>query len=139
MSDKVTLTSPQRDELIEQYVEIVVDNMDTKSLVQFVTEELANYYDQLSDIELKEQIISTHEEELYDELVDNVTNEIAPAKVILTDDDYDTFSDKVVTCEELEEQSIKDYDDDYADKVDTLVGNMVASDDNVFTHDSEGC
>ena len=30
-------------------------------------------------------------------------------------------------------------DDDYADKVDTLVGNMVASDDNVFTHDSEGC
>ena len=30
-------------------------------------------------------------------------------------------------------------DSDYADKVDTLVGNMVASDDNVFTHDSEGC
>ena len=30
-------------------------------------------------------------------------------------------------------------DDDYADKVDTLVGNMVASDDNIFTHDSEGC
>ena len=30
-------------------------------------------------------------------------------------------------------------DDDYADKVDTLVGNMVASDDNVYTHDSEGC
>ena len=30
-------------------------------------------------------------------------------------------------------------DDDYADKVDTLVGNMVAHDDNVFTHDSEGC
>ena len=45
MSDKVTLTSPQRDELIEQYVEIVVDNMDTKSLVQFVTEELTEYYD----------------------------------------------------------------------------------------------
>ena len=75
MSDKVTLTNSQKDILIEQYVEIVVDNMDTKSLVQFVTEELANYYDQLSDIELKEQIISTHEEELYEELVDNVTNE----------------------------------------------------------------
>ena len=30
-------------------------------------------------------------------------------------------------------------DDDYADKVDTLVDNMVASNDNVFTHDSEGC
>ena len=75
MSDKVTLTNAQRDDLIEQFVEIQLDNMDTKSLVQFVTEELANYYDQLSDIELKEQIISTHEEELYEELVDNVTNE----------------------------------------------------------------
>ena len=30
-------------------------------------------------------------------------------------------------------------DDDYASKVDTLVDNMVASDDNIFTHDSEGC
>ena len=69
------LNSRQRDELIEQYVELVVDNMDTKSLVQFVTEELTDYYDKLTDSELKEQIINTHEEELYDELVDNVTNE----------------------------------------------------------------
>ena len=68
------LTSAQRDELIEQYVELVVDNMDTKSLVQFVSEELTDYYDKLTDNELKEQIINTHEEELYDELVDNVTN-----------------------------------------------------------------
>ena len=30
-------------------------------------------------------------------------------------------------------------DDDYASKVDTLVGNMVAYDDNEPTHDSEGC
>ena len=30
-------------------------------------------------------------------------------------------------------------DDNYGDKVDTLVGNMVASDDNEFTHDAEGC
>ena len=69
------LNSRQRDELIEQYVELVVDNMDTKSLVQFVSEELTDYYDKLTDNELKEQIINTHEEELYDELVDNVTSE----------------------------------------------------------------
>ena len=30
-------------------------------------------------------------------------------------------------------------DNDYASKVDRLVDNMVASDDNVLTHDSEGC
>ena len=69
------LTNFQKDELIEQYVELVVDNMDTKSLVQFVSEELTDYYDKLTDNELKEQIINTHEEELYDELVDNVTQQ----------------------------------------------------------------
>ena len=69
------LTNSQRDELIEQFVEIQLDNMDTKSLVQFVSEELTDYYDKLTDNELKEQIINTHEEELYDELVDNVTSE----------------------------------------------------------------
>ena len=31
------LTNSQKDILIEQYVELVVDNMDTKTLVQFVT------------------------------------------------------------------------------------------------------
>ena len=72
------LTSLQRDELIEQYVELVVDNMDTKSLVQFVSEELTDYYDKLTDNELKEQIINTHEEELYDELVDNVISNSTP-------------------------------------------------------------
>ena len=72
------LTSLQRDELIEQYVELVVDNMDTKSLVQFVSEELTDYYDKLTDNELKEQIINTHEEELYDELVDNVISNPTP-------------------------------------------------------------
>jgi len=40
--------------------------------------------------------------------------EIAPSKVTITDDDY-------------------------ASKVDRLVDNMVASDDNEPTHDSEGC
>ena len=69
------LTSLQRDELIEQYVELVVDNMDTKTLVQFVTEDLTDLYNDYSDEELKCQIECTHDEELYDELVDNVTNE----------------------------------------------------------------
>jgi len=76
------LNSRQRDELIEQYVELVVDNMDTKSLVQFVSEELANYYDQLSDCELKEQIINTHEEEGYNELIDNVKSDYCEGEFI---------------------------------------------------------
>ena len=44
-----------------------------------------------------------------------------------------------ITPQELEGDISTVRDSDYADKVDTLVGNMVAHDDNVFTHDSEGC
>ena len=44
-----------------------------------------------------------------------------------------------ITPQELEGDISTVTDDDYASKVDTLVENMVASDDNVFTHDSEGC
>tara|TARA_Y100001970_G_scaffold131299_1_gene161963 strand:- start:723 stop:1028 length:306 start_codon:yes stop_codon:yes gene_type:complete len=66
-----TLTSAQRAELIEQYVELVVDGMDLDSLVQYAQEQLANYVDSLSDIELKEEI-DNHDDELYDELAENI-------------------------------------------------------------------
>ena len=69
------LTNSQRDELIEQFVEIQVDSMDTKDLVHFVTETLKDDYRKLTDSELKDEIILTNEQELYDELVDNVTSE----------------------------------------------------------------
>ena len=68
------LNDAQRDELISQYCELVVDGMDMDSLIQYAHEQLINYVDSLSDIELKEEI-DNHDEELYDELVDNVTNE----------------------------------------------------------------
>ena len=68
------LTSLQRDELIEQYVDIVVDSMDRECLLTIVTDHVTNYCDSLSDIELREEI-DNHDEDLYDELVDNVTSE----------------------------------------------------------------
>ena len=70
----VELTSLQRDELIEQYVELQVDNMDYKSLVEFVTTELQYSLEKYSDIELREDI-EEFNDGLYDELVDNVTNQ----------------------------------------------------------------
>ena len=57
-------------------------------------------------------------------------------------DDDKLCDELVVICDKIIEElaPVGAYtDDDYADKVDTFVGNMVASDDNVFTHDSEGC
>ena len=68
------LNDAQRDELISQYSELVVDNMDMDSLVQYAQEQLANYFDNLSDSELKEDI-DNYDEDLFDELVDNVSNE----------------------------------------------------------------
>ena len=73
MTKELNLT--QKDELIEQYVEIVVDNMDTKTMMQFITDTLKDEYNDYSDEELKCQIECTHDDELYDELVDNVTSE----------------------------------------------------------------
>ena len=68
------LTLLQREELIEQYSEIIVDSMDMQALIQYAQEQLANYLDSLSDIELKEDI-DNHDDGLYEELVDNVTQQ----------------------------------------------------------------
>ena len=73
MTKELNLT--QKDELIEQYVEVVVDNMDVKSMMQFITDTLKDEYNDYSDDELKCQIECSHDDELYEELVDNVTNE----------------------------------------------------------------
>ena len=65
------LTSDQRNEVAEQFAELVVDGMDTKTLVQYVYDDLIEYYEDCSDVELKEQI-DNYDEDLYDELVENV-------------------------------------------------------------------
>ena len=69
-----TITYKQRLELIEQFVEIQVDNMDVKTLMQIVTDNLSEFYSDLSDDEIQTEI-ECYDEELYSELVDNVTNE----------------------------------------------------------------
>ena len=69
------LTSAQRDELISQFVEIQVDNMDTQTLVEFVTDLLIDDYSEFTDSELKERVNCYDDNDgLYEELVDNITN-----------------------------------------------------------------
>ena len=67
------LNSQQRDELIEQYVDIVVDSLDHQDLIQIVTDSITDYVDSLSDSELKEEI-DNRDDGLFDELVDNITS-----------------------------------------------------------------
>ena len=68
------LNQRQRDELTQQYVEIVVDNMDTKTMMQYITDDLRCHFESVSLHELKDEV-DNFDEELFDELVDNVTNE----------------------------------------------------------------
>ena len=74
MENKPNLNVAQWETLKEQFVELIVDGMDTKDLVRYATEQLTNYYDGLSYHEL-EQEVNNHDEELFDELVDNVTQQ----------------------------------------------------------------
>ena len=74
------LNNDQFGELVQQFVEIQVDNMDTQTLVEWVTDELIFQYGKLTNEELKERV-DCYDDELFDELVDNVNIEDEDAKL----------------------------------------------------------
>ena len=71
---KNELTNAQRDELIEQYVNLLIDGMSMKDLISYVSEYLTNFCEKLTDSELKDEISLTLDDEVYEELVENITN-----------------------------------------------------------------
>ena len=71
---QTNLNSNQRNEIAEQFAEIVVDGMDTKDLINYVHSDMMEYFCKLTVDELEEEVYN-HDEELWEELVDNVTNE----------------------------------------------------------------
>ena len=71
-TSKVSFTPAQKKELIEQYAELLVDNMDVKTLAQYVYDDLVFTYGEFTSTELK-QNIDDYDPELFDELLDNVT------------------------------------------------------------------
>ena len=68
------LTSKQHNEIAEQFAELVVDGMDMKTLVQYVYDDLIEYYEKCDEHELRE-LIDNYDEDLFEELVDNVTQQ----------------------------------------------------------------
>ena len=68
------LNDVQKDDLIAQYSQLVVDSMDIESLEQFVYDTLEDDFNKLSNSELQDEIKYSFDEEILDELVDNVTN-----------------------------------------------------------------
>ena len=75
------LTTAQRDALIEQFVEIQIDSLDMQCLIELASEYMTDSFDRLTDSEIKERIESLYDAELYDELVDNVTQQYAKQDV----------------------------------------------------------
>tara|TARA_B100000530_G_scaffold224158_1_gene144402 strand:+ start:450 stop:773 length:324 start_codon:yes stop_codon:yes gene_type:complete len=74
ISKMANLTPLQKEELIQQYVELQVDGMDHKDMYHFVYNVLAEDFEKLSDSELEDEIRYTFDDETLDELIDNVTN-----------------------------------------------------------------
>ena len=72
----IVLNNDQQDKLVEQFVELQVDSMDMDTLLEFVTDTLIIQYGKLTKEELKERV-ECYDEDLFDELVDNVTQQYA--------------------------------------------------------------
>ena len=68
------LNSNQRNEIAQQFAELVVDGMDIKTMEQYIFDNMMEYFSKLTADELEEEVYN-HDEELWEELVDNVTNE----------------------------------------------------------------
>ena len=71
---KKELTDQQIYDIVEQYVQIKVDNMSIQDLIEHVKQDLTDWYSDFSLEELKVSI-DVNDEGLYDELVDNVTQQ----------------------------------------------------------------
>ena len=76
----IVLNNDQQDKLVEQFVELQVDNMDTQTMAEWITDELIFQYGKLTKEELKERV-DCYDDGLFDELVDNVNIEDEDAKL----------------------------------------------------------
>ena len=126
----VNLNENQLNALREFYVERFVDNMETKDLVQYVTDDMFQYMESLPDNEVIEECLNYWDDSFEDVVEEIMEFEQCDFKKTLADkkDDYlDSLSEG------------KDYDitintdDDYGSKVDALVDSMNVTDEEVST------
>ena len=92
----IDLNERQREDLTEQFVELVVDNMSEKDLVRYAQEQLIDALNNYSIDELKDDV-DNFDEELFDELVDNVTSESYVDSLLTSGTDYPPLVDTEAT------------------------------------------
>ena len=120
----VDLTENQLNELRAFYVERFVDNIETKDLVQYVTDDMFQYMESLPDNEVVEECLN-----YWDDMFEDVVEEI---KEFGQCDFKKTLADKKEEyLDSLSEG--KDFDDDYGSKVDALVDSISVTDEKEST------
>ena len=110
----VNLNENQLNALREFYVERFVDNMDTKDLVQYVTDDMFQYMESLPDNEVIEECLN-YWDDSFEDVVDEIMEfEQCDFKKTLADK-KDDYLDSLSEGKDL---------DDYGSKVDALVDSM---------------
>ena len=110
----VNLNENQLNALREFYVERFVDNMETKDLVQYVTDDMFQYMESLPDAEMIDECVN-YWDDMFDEVVEEIKEfEQCDFKKTLADK-KDDYLDSLSEGKDL---------DDYGSKVDALVDSM---------------
>ena len=110
----VNLNENQLNALREFYVERYVDNMETKDLVQYVTDDMFQYMESLPDNEVIDECLN-YWDDMFDEVIEEVKEfEQCDFKKTLADK-KDDYLDSLSEGKDL---------DDYGSKVDALVDSM---------------
>ena len=119
----VNLNENQLNALREFYVERFVDNMETKDLVQYVTDDMFQYMESLPDNEVIDECLN-YWDDMFDEIIEDVKEfEQCDFKKTLADK-KDDYLDSLSEGKDL---------DDYGSKVDALVDSMSVTDEEVST------
>ena len=110
----VNLNENQLNALREFYVERFVDNMETKDLVQYVTDDMMGYMESLPDNEVIEECLN-YWDDMFEEVIDDIKDfEQCDFKKTLADK-KEEYLDSLSEGKDL---------DDYGSKVDALVDTM---------------
>ena len=109
----VNLNENQLNALREFYVERFVDNMETKDLVQYVTDDMFQYMESLPDNEVIEECLNYWDDSFEDVVEEIMEFEQCDFKKTL-DDKKDDYLDSLSEGKDI----------DYGSKVDALVDSM---------------
>ena len=119
----VNLNENQLNALREFYVERFVDNMETKDLVQYVTDDMFQYMESLPDNEVIEECLNYWDDSFEDVVEEIMEFEQCDFKKTLADKKND-YLDSLSEGKDL---------DDYGSKVDALVDSMSVTDEKEST------